>query len=205
MVLQFKSIENHNVLTLDVIRKIVENPVSSMDSEYDKIFNKISQLSDNDREISRYVFMWMTYALRPITLEEVETAFTIDWKTFGMKSSECSPIPEHNFLPNCGNLVILDKKKIWECDSVLRFIHASVKDYLLLKGRQLQSSPGIELQMPNLFVGELDGHNILAMTSLTYLRLIGLCLLVMYSGIDWIDAQNGASTSQTHSLAKAVQ
>lgn len=204
MVLQFKSIENHNVLSLDVIRKVVENPVSSMDSEYDKIFNKISQLSDNDREISRYVFMWMTYALQPITLEEVETAFTIDWKTFGMKSSECSPIPEHNFLSNCGNLVIFDKKKTRERGSVLRFIHASVKDYLLLKGRQLQSSPGIELQMPN-FVGELDGHNILAMTSLTYLGLIGLCLLVKYLGIDWIDALDGASTSQTHSLAKAVQ
>ena len=192
MELQLRSIDSHRVKTLDLIRTFVEHPAFSMNDEYNRIFDQISRLSEHDKKLAKHIFTWMTYALRPLTLEEVECAFTVEWETFRLNPGEFSLIPEHLLLV-CGNLVVCEEKQIWQRGSVLRFVHASVKDYLRSKGHEMQTSPRMELS--NLFTGEIEAHNILAKTSITYLHFVGLVLVET-----WGNGRNDRSGSPTDSL-----
>lgn len=164
----------------------------SMNDVYNRIFDQISRLSEHDRNLAKHIFMWMTYALRPLTLEEVQCAFMVEWETFSLNPGNSLLNPEY-FLLVCGNLVMCEEKQFWQPDSVLRFVHASVKDYLRSKGLEIQTSPTTELS--NLFTGEIEAHNILVKTSITYLYFVGL-VLAETSG----NGRNDRSGNSTDSL-----
>lgn len=163
-----------------------------MNDEYNRIFDQISRLSEHDKKLAKHIFTWMTYALRPLTLEEVECAFTVEWETFCLNPGSSLLIPEH-LLMVCGNLVMYEEKQFWQRSSVLRFVHVSVKDYLRSKGHEMQTSPTMELS--NLFTGEIEAHNILAKTSITYLYFVGLVLVET-----WGNGRNDRSGNSTNSL-----
>lgn len=171
--LQLRSIDSHRVKTRNLIRTIVEHPALSMNDEYNRIFDQISRLPEHDRKLAKHIFMWMTYAFRPLTLEEVEYVFTIEWERFRLNPDDFPSNPKQLLLI-CGNLVVCEEKKIWQSGSVLSFVHASVKDYLRSKGHEIETNP--RMQLSSLFTGEIEAHNVLAKTSITYLHFVGLFL-----------------------------
>lgn len=189
--LQLREIESRDFHTREILHDLVNKPVQSMEEEYDRIFGRISRLKPDQREAARHIFMWMTYALRPITLEEVGTAFAMDWENFTVKCS----VDATQFLLLCGNLVECKRKNNWSDRNILRFIHTSVKDYLRLKGGQLQFNPENALRRSDLVTEEMHAHRVMAMTSLLYLIREGLGLLLVDSGKDSTDKRNLLCTS----------
>src|SRR5438552_7866713 len=127
------AIKSLRVKRLDAILSILGSPEKSMDGLYGSIFERITRQSESDVEIARHVFMWMTYALRPVELEEVVTAFTVDYKTASIDASRTPPNPQ-DLLLVCGNLVIVDNVTASH-KSILKLVHTSVKDYV--RGRAM--------------------------------------------------------------------
>ena len=197
--LKLKDIEAHDVMTADNIRKCLDQSCPSLEEVYEKVFNRLSQLPEENRKLVRHIFLWMTYALRPLNLSEVMVAFALDlekldWKRDRVPSaSDYKPEDIVNRL--CGNLVEIIRSRSGNVR--LQFIHSSVKDYILEKGSRLLPEQGRLETSSTLFSTAAEAHNVIILTSIMYLHFEGQrCCALSYER-DWATMQSLASIIQS--------
>lgn len=103
------------------------------------------------------------YSVTSMTLGQLATAFTIDWKRRCLDESK-RPIDLSNFLEVCGNLVIPVGSKDQVEKAPVEFIHMSVRDYIRRRTSEPSRSPRIFfLPAPG------PGNTELALCCLTFL------------------------------------
>lgn len=128
-----------------------------MSDEYDRIFGRIAQLELCDQEFAQHVFMWMTYALRPLTIQEIQTAYRIDWERYTLRDRI---LLKANLPRICGDLVVYEEKK-WQLSPTVRFIHASVQDYIRRKWVPAETTRSRAPRI-NTFLTEIEAHTVMA-------------------------------------------
>lgn len=104
-----------------------------MDETYDRIIDIINKKPPAQRELARRALLWIAFARKSITADELRAAVAIEIDTRDVHDF-LSMIPTiDTVLDACSNLIVDDGRSI-------RFVHFSVEEYILSKTRKLDSS-----------------------------------------------------------------
>ncbi|KAH0559971.1 hypothetical protein GP486_003511 [Trichoglossum hirsutum] len=106
------------------IEVMIEGLPSSLEKTYERMFQAIHR---RDRAVARKIFSWVIYGARPLRVDELTIALSIDANYTSHTSVDYQVLldPEKGIRQICGGLVT-----IAENGSVL-LVHQSVKEYLL--------------------------------------------------------------------------
>jgi len=110
----------------------LEDLPTSLYGTYERIFESISS---TDRADARAILQWIAFAKRPLALEEVAEAATIQPGSEDLDPDDKLYDP-HDVLRICQSLVSLSEGHVRICGKlevrqIVRFAHASVREYLL--------------------------------------------------------------------------
>lgn len=159
---------NSSGLTVTKRLQEIENVTlpEGLDKMYDRVFELLSQGTGPDRDLSKWIIMWLACAYRTLTADELKA--TVQVKTAGRNDNQ------ENFLDfdravrsTCGGLV--EKSMVFERHSRAefsgyRFIHLSVSEYLERRLRR-----GSAWFLPS----ASESHLSMARSLLQYLGLVG--------------------------------
>jgi len=107
-----------------------------MDATYERIIDMINKKPRAHRELARKVLMWVAFARRSLTINELATAAAMD-QGYGALLREHAIVhvdpnellsrrpTSETILTACANLVLIDT------ENIVRFIHFSVQEFLL--------------------------------------------------------------------------
>ena len=114
----------------------LQNLPKGLTATYERIFQKISQRSARQLEVTNKIFDWTLATRRPLTLPELREAIAVDP---GDVSLDRSKIPAETdgkrFLQGCGNLVLYDEKEL-----TVQLVHHTVSNFLReARGRHVPS------------------------------------------------------------------
>lgn len=114
------------------IRTALEDLPKSLYDTYERI---LSCVSSGDLADARAIIQWIASAKRPLALEEVVEAATTKPGLQDVDPDDKLYDP-HDVLRICGSLVSMSEGKVFVCGKlkvcqIVRFAHASVRDYLL--------------------------------------------------------------------------
>lgn len=91
-----------------IISEKTSGQARSMDAVYHRILMQLSRLSPSDRQVTRHIFMWMTYSFIHLRLTDLGTAYLFDWKAY--RTAQPREELLDDFLLVCRNLIIVDEK-----------------------------------------------------------------------------------------------
>ena len=110
------------------IEKALERVPDNMDATYERILNTINEKPRPKRELARKTLMWIAYARRPLSIDELAYAISIEIDTKNLEDLESSTPPEEFILDACANLISVDTT-YWGA-RYIRFVHFSVQEFL---------------------------------------------------------------------------
>ena len=110
------------------IEKALERVPDNMDATYERILNTINEKPRPKRELARKTLMWIAYARRPLSINELAYAISIEIDTKTLEDLESSTPPEEFILDACANLISVDTT-YWGA-RYIRFVHFSVQEFL---------------------------------------------------------------------------
>ena len=110
------------------IEKALERVPDSMDATYERILNTINEKPRPKRELARKTLMWIAYARRPLSINELAYAISIEIDTKNLEDLKSSTPPEEFILDACANLISVDTT-YWGA-RYIRFVHFSVQEFL---------------------------------------------------------------------------
>ena len=105
----------------DVERALKELP-EGLASTYDQIMQRIGDQGEEDAELAREILSWLTYALRPLTVSELQQALAI--KPQDHTFDEDALIHEETMASVCVGLVVIDQES-----GVIHFVHYTTLEY----------------------------------------------------------------------------
>ncbi|KAJ5094661.1 hypothetical protein N7456_010522 [Penicillium angulare] len=140
-------------------QKKIEQTITStppgIEHTYERNWGRISGFTEQDRERTVLLLRWITFALRPLTVNEITGALLISEDEDGIQMDELPDIIDENYISTeilnlCGSLIEIRVPQT-ECRAGLKTLHLahfSVKEYLLtvlphpgkMTGMQLNSS-----------------------------------------------------------------
>jgi ankyrin repeat protein len=129
---------------------------------YDHILERINHQPPKLQEVARKALMWVLYAERPLTIDELSEAIAIEPSIKTHKDLKTKLREEDVIISSTGALLTVDS----EYDRTVRPIHTSVQEYLT-KPCEDQTKTRI---LKYFIDGEL-AHSQLAMSCMTYLQL----------------------------------
>ncbi|KIN08971.1 hypothetical protein OIDMADRAFT_70903, partial [Oidiodendron maius Zn] len=89
---------------------------------YDEAMQRIESQNDDDKQLAKQVLYWISYALRPLTVEELQYALAVEP---GESKLDEDNIPDEELLTSlCAGLVIVDKES-----SIIRLVHYTTQEY----------------------------------------------------------------------------
>lgn len=107
--------------TLKAIREALRMLPRELDDTYDEAMRRIESQNDYDRQLAERVLSWISFAARPITLEELQCALAVE---------KCQPklcaenlINKKLLTSVCAGLVTIDEK------GIIGFVHYTTKEY----------------------------------------------------------------------------
>ncbi|KAF3934908.1 hypothetical protein ABW19_dt0205838 [Dactylella cylindrospora] len=108
------------------IEDALQNLPKDLDELYKRVLDRIQRL--RKLEVAREIFLWVAYAIRPLTLQELIEATTLNDPdiTSWTQLRQRAEIDSAKWLQHCENLVTLDKGA-----QIVRFAHSTVKDFLV--------------------------------------------------------------------------
>lgn len=146
-----------------------------IDSLYDRIFAQINKQAEPDREIARYVIMWLLYCPEPLKFNDLATSFTVDWRLGVIRESKRPP-NLIDLLHVCGNLVVetsfgsSSDPPSYQAWNTLKFVHMSVPGYLRRRAEMLpNNSSGLINAERFLAFSSSEAFTEMALTCLFYL------------------------------------
>ena len=102
------------------IQHSLENLPERLDDTYEEAMKRIYSQSREDWELASEVLAWITFALRPLLMEELQCALAVQP---GDSWLDIDALPDEEILLSvCAGLVVLDKER-----SVARLIRESSK------------------------------------------------------------------------------
>ena len=146
----------------------LNNLPKTLDDVYGRILNTLNSNSER-RDISKKLLQWLACAVRPLTLEELRAALAIGMNEERSNPKKRIPNIEATIRQCCGSLVDIDSTRE---TTIVRLIHASVKDYLL-------STPNISLPYASLMVEFTAAHTYISRCCLTYMCFDDIDLLLI--------------------------
>ena len=95
--------------TVAAVRKALQNLPREVDETYDDAWQRIERQNEDDRELAKRVFCWITYACRPLTVDELQHALAI---TPDMTEMDADNIIDEEILTSvCAGLVVIDEER----------------------------------------------------------------------------------------------
>ena len=108
------------------IEKALKRVPEDMDATYERILDTINAKPRAQRELARKILIWIAYARRPLSIEDLAYAISIDTDTKSLKDLESSLPTEESILGACANLISVDRNQ----NPYVRFVHFSVQEFL---------------------------------------------------------------------------
>ena len=65
-------------LSVKLVRKKLRSLPTTLDGTYDEALQRIEALEDEHREIALKTLAWVSYAFRPLSLEELQHALAVE-------------------------------------------------------------------------------------------------------------------------------
>jgi|ERR1700722_13884644 len=91
------------------VRNALENLPEGMDDTYDEAMERIERQEDNRKRLAKRVLSWITYVVRPLSVEELQHALAIMPNT--TKIDPEAIIDEEILTSVCAGLVVIDAER----------------------------------------------------------------------------------------------
>jgi len=92
---------------------------------YEKAMHRISGQTDDQRQLATQVLSWITFAKRPLTIQELQHALAVDIYDYQSDCFESDNITDIDFIRSvCAGLVTVDK-----IVGVIRLVHHTAQQY----------------------------------------------------------------------------
>ena len=108
--------------TRKAVKEALKSPPNDLSRTYDEAMQRIESQNDDDRQLAERVLYWISYALRPLTVEELQHALAVEP---GESKLDEDNIPDEELLTSlCAGLVIVDKES-----NIIRLVHYTTQEY----------------------------------------------------------------------------
>jgi len=91
------------------VRKALENLPKGIDDTYDEAMERIERQDEGRKEIAKRVLSWITYAIRPLSVDELQHALAVDDDATEMDPEAI--IDDEILVSVCAGLVVVDNKR----------------------------------------------------------------------------------------------
>jgi hypothetical protein len=93
---------------LAAVRRALEILPKEMNGTYDVAMERIEQQNEDDKELAKQVFSWITHACRPLSVKELQHALAV---MPGMTSMDPDAIIDEEILTSvCAGLIVIDEE-----------------------------------------------------------------------------------------------
>jgi len=97
------------------VRRALDNLPKEVDATYEEAMERIQAQIEDDKKLAERVLSWITYALRPLSLKEVQHALAVEP---GMTEMDSEAIEDEEILTSvCAGLVVIDEES-----SIIRLV-----------------------------------------------------------------------------------
>ena len=128
------------------VRMTLNNLPKELDDTYDEAMKRIRSQDGGDVELAEKVLYWISYAVRPLTVSEIQHALATEPGDVGLDEEA---LPDEDLLVSvCAGLVTIDQKS-----NIIRLVHYTTQQYF--ERTRMVRFP--------------DAQTIIATTCLTYL------------------------------------
>jgi len=91
------------------VRTTLENLPEGMDNTYDEAMERVERQDDSRKELAKQVLSWITYAVRPLSVEELQHALAVVPDTTNLDPEN---ITDEEILTSvCAGLVVIDGER----------------------------------------------------------------------------------------------
>lgn len=183
--------------TVKAIRKSLNELPSGLSETYDRILIRLSKV---DQEIARRILLWVSFAVIPLTIEEVHIGIAIEWDDDYLDEESLlhSPLDILNLV---GGLVRVSG------NGYVSLAHKSVKDYLLsseIRDRPLVAKFAFTAEDSKMelfrgcmaYISFKELRQGPSMTSDSYLERLQRLPLLKHASIAWPYYYRGAALSK---------
>ena len=140
------------------IERALERVPDTMDATYERILDTIKAKSRAQYELARRIIIWIVYARRPLSIDELALFISIETDTEDLEDLRSSIPTEESILDACANLISVDQSRSRDRRYV-RFVHFSVQEFFT-------SHRSTTLNM-----GQEVGHREITQTCIIFLTL----------------------------------
>ena len=108
--------------TTKAVRKALETMPTTLDATYDEAVRRIESQTDDDKELAFLVLSWVSYASRPLTIEELRQALAVEPEETELDDEN---MPDQDtILSICAGLVTSD-----QATGAVRLVHYTAQEY----------------------------------------------------------------------------
>src|ERR1700722_4229525 len=91
------------------VRAALENLPEGMDGTYDEAMERVEQQDDRRKQLARRVLSWITYAVRPLSVKELQHALAVMPDTTKLDPED---IIDYEILTSvCAGIVVIDEER----------------------------------------------------------------------------------------------
>ncbi|KAI0468422.1 hypothetical protein F4859DRAFT_524356 [Xylaria cf. heliscus] len=120
--LHMESLETEDVCTLHAIQEKLDSFSNSLTDKYQDIMNRIRQQTKIRQNIAISTLAWVTYAQRPLSVDEVRHALAVDL-TSGLFQADMQPL-QADITAFCCGMVIVE-------NDTLQLVHVTAREFML--------------------------------------------------------------------------
>lgn len=108
--------------TSKAVRQTLRTLPKDLDSTYEEALRRIEDQSDDDKELAHRILQWISFAMRPLELDELQCALAVE--------PELQELDEDNIIDVdlltsvCAGLVVVDQES-----QIIRLVHFSTQEY----------------------------------------------------------------------------
>ncbi|KAI9767661.1 MAG: hypothetical protein M1840_005532 [Geoglossum simile] len=104
------------------IRKALETLPKELDGTYEEAMRRIESQNDDDKQLAEQILSWISYALKPLTLKELQHALAVEP---GEPALDEDNLPDEELLTSvCAGLVTIDRES-----NIIRLVHYTTQEY----------------------------------------------------------------------------
>ena len=91
------------------VRAALENLPEGMDGTYDEAMERVERQDDSCKELAKQVLFWITYAVRPLSVKELQHALAVIPDTTKLDPEDITR--DEMLISICAGLVVIDEKR----------------------------------------------------------------------------------------------
>lgn len=112
----------HSKSSSRAVRQTLKTLPKDLDNTYGEVLCRIENQSDDDKQLAHHILQWISFAVRPLELTELQEALAVELETQELDRDNISNV---EFLISvCAGLVVFDQDS-----KVVRLVHFSTQEY----------------------------------------------------------------------------